>query len=445
MRTSLPDLRPDLHLLLTWRVLSCRLITADELYGDIGCFCGCFSVLNQVSAASVVQQNAKCIRRGFYFLCPPSHFGKLNWNVVFCIRLQHENCYCDLTDVTQVQPLRTPSRRLDTNRCWTTGRKVTSDGGRPWGQANKSWAINQSVVRRVSSYKCKTRGAFSLCCGHVTTESSSTATCWRSSVCCDGHSKQKLFSVRGLDFWFKRGRKHPWVWDSGLVRRTVRLPWNRAVLDLVSAAVSCPGRQSARSERSTSKAVNFGCDSSSWRRPATETTGRRRRRETMTRGLWSCSSFIHSHKWESLMSSSCRWAHTCRMTVSDRIMAPPTNKYLNPAHWQIIKYITPLHPRLQRVLKPTASTARNHHLQPETQTDLHVSNRPTNRAEGGRGGHVTGRHGVLLVFLLDVVVWGEPGPRCWDQARQRDSTPGHLEELGEHLEEEEEEEVTARS
>ena len=48
--------------------------------------------------------------------------------------------------------------------------------------------------------------------------------------------------------------------------------------------------------------------------------------------------------------------------------------------------------------------------------------------------------GVLLVFLLDVVVRGEPGPRRRDQAPQRDSTPSHFEELGENLEEEEEEE-----
>lgn len=52
---------------------------------------------------------------------------KFSSNVIFCIGLQHENCYCDLTDVTQVQPLRTLSRRLDTKRCWMTGRKVTSD------------------------------------------------------------------------------------------------------------------------------------------------------------------------------------------------------------------------------------------------------------------------------------------------------------------------------
>lgn len=51
---------------------------------------------------------------------------------------------------------------------------------------------------------------------------------------------------------------------------------------------------------------------------------------------------------------------------------------------------------------------------------------------------------MLLVFLLDVVVRGEPGPRRRDQASQRDSTPGHFEEFGENLEEEEEEEVRLR-
>lgn len=52
---------------------------------------------------------------------------------------------------------------------------------------------------------------------------------------------------------------------------------------------------------------------------------------------------------------------------------------------------------------------------------------------------------MLLVFLLDVVVGGEPGPRRRDQGSQRDSTPRHFEEFGENLEEEEEsEEVRLR-
>lgn len=38
-----------------------------------------------------------------------------------------------------------------------------------------------------------------------------------------------------------------------------------------------------------------------------------------------------------------------------------------------------------------------------------------------------------LVFLLDVVVGGEPGPRRRDQAAQRNSTPSRVEEFGENL------------
>jgi len=51
---------------------------------------------------------------------------------------------------------------------------------------------------------------------------------------------------------------------------------------------------------------------------------------------------------------------------------------------------------------------------------------------------------VLLDFLLDVVVGGEPGSRRRDQAAQRNSTQSHFEEFGENLEEEEEEEEDVR-
>lgn len=54
-----------------------------------------------------------------------------------------------------------------------------------------------------------------------------------------------------------------------------------------------------------------------------------------------------------------------------------------------------------------------------------------------------GKHGVLLIFLLDVVVGGEPGPWCWDKASKQDSTSGHLKDFGEDLEEKEKEDVTS--
>lgn len=50
---------------------------------------------------------------------------------------------------------------------------------------------------------------------------------------------------------------------------------------------------------------------------------------------------------------------------------------------------------------------------------------------------------MLLIFLLDVVVGGEPGPWCWDKASKHDSTSGHLKDFGEDLEEKEKEEVTS--
>ena len=69
-------------------------ITADELYDDVWCFCGCFSVLNRVSAASVVQQNAATLfyceapelfcqheaRRVFIFGCTAPFWG---WSQCF--------------------------------------------------------------------------------------------------------------------------------------------------------------------------------------------------------------------------------------------------------------------------------------------------------------------------------------------------------------------------
>lgn len=50
---------------------------------------------------------------------------------------------------------------------------------------------------------------------------------------------------------------------------------------------------------------------------------------------------------------------------------------------------------------------------------------------------------MLLIFLLDVVVGGEPGLWCWDKASKQDSTSGHLKDFGEDLEEKEKEEVTS--
>lgn len=80
-------------------------------------------------------------------------------------------------------------------------------------------------------------------------------------------------------------------------------------------------------------------------------------------------------------------------------------------------------------LRPT----RSRYLQSTGEPRLSESfktHQKVKRKRGRSGG------GAPLVFLLDVVVGGEAGARYRNQAAQRDSTPSHLEEFGENLEEE---------
>ena len=72
--------------------------------GDIWCFCGCFSVLNQVSAASVVQQNAATL---FYCEAPELFCGHSVYFWVNCsFKLEIDStfsmskpwCHSDVTE-----------------------------------------------------------------------------------------------------------------------------------------------------------------------------------------------------------------------------------------------------------------------------------------------------------------------------------------------------------
>lgn len=141
----------------------------------------------------------------------------------------------------------------------------------------------------------------------VENESPSSMISWQ--ICCHFNKHSSLQS-----FWHPHSWRpvcwldqsncltHPWVCDSGLeVSKTVKFPWNRTVVEVLKTLrqLQFPACLSVRSvwEPPMSKAVNFGCDSSSWRRPATETKPdgddrREERRGTMRRV---CGHALHSY------------------------------------------------------------------------------------------------------------------------------------------------------
>lgn len=121
---------------------------------------------------------------------------------------------------------------------------------------------------------------------------------------------------------------------------------------------------------------------------------------------WSCSSFTHWHTWQ------WRWRQWWQRP------RPPINTWITLNKWpNTSKCIIQNYRVLQTAAEEPSSTVN---------VKMTVSNKVERKAING---------GVMLVFLLDVVVWGKPRPWCRDQASQRSSTPSHLNEFGENLEE----------
>lgn len=165
---------------------------------------------------------------------------------------------------------------------------------------------------------------------------------------------------------------------------------------------------------STGKAVNFGCDSSSsWSRPRVLEGGGPQRlveggREELRRV---CGHALHSYSQvDTRTHSVLEWPLPPLHNLN-----PPTKTNGNIHHtaWSSSWF-----------------WSRTWSLQSRTErfTRLQASKQRHFRRRGGRK-----RRGPPLVLFLRVVVGGQSGPRHRDQAGQRNSTPGCLEEFGQNL------------